>query len=294
LLLFAASIEKYDPANTLPVGMVLSEPSGNVADVTILILDGAMGTELIARGVPAPSPGWSAQAIDSAPNVVATIHRAYAAAGARVHTANTFRTKRRQLGERWKELARRAVAIARAAVPVDHVIAGSIAPLEDCYRPDLSPAEPRREHRELARVLADAGADVLLCETFANTREAAIAVEEAVATGKPTWAALTAGPDGALLTPAELERGARECVARGAEAVLVNCVAAERTLAYVERLREIGRPFGAYANFFGRSAPAEDYALFARSWVDTGASMVGGCCGTGPAHVAALARLCLR
>jgi S-methylmethionine-dependent homocysteine/selenocysteine methylase len=257
----------------------------------LTIVDGAMGTELIARGAAAPTPGWSAHALDSAPNLVATIHREYAAAGARMHTANTFRTKRRQLGNRWEELARRALTIARAAVPADHVIAGSIAPLEDCYRPDLSPAEPRAEHRELARVLAEAGADVLLCETFANPREAAIAVEEAVATGKPTWAALTAGPDGALLTPEELESGARECVKRGAEAVLVNCVAAERTLAYVERLRETGRPFGAYANFFGRSAPAEDYAIYARAWVDVGASIVGGCCGTGPAHIAALARL---
>jgi S-methylmethionine-dependent homocysteine/selenocysteine methylase len=256
----------------------------------LTLLDGAMGTELIACGVPSPPPGWSAYAIESAPEVIARIHGEYAAAGARVHTANTFRTKRRQLGARWEELARRAVAIARAAVPADHLIAGSIAPLEDCYRPDLSPAEPRAEHRELARVLADAGADVLLCETFANTREAAIAVEEAVATGLPTWAALTAGPDGSLLLPEELESAAWECVARGAEAVLVNCVAAEQTLAYVERLRGLGRPFGAYANFFGRSAPAEDYARIARGWLAAGATIIGGCCGTRPAHIAALTR----
>src|SRR5262245_13933060 len=190
------------------------------------ILDGPMGTELAARGVPTPAPRWSAEAIDRAPEVMAAIHREYAAAGATVHTANTFRTKRRQIPDRWDELARRAVAIARASVPARHRVAGSIAPLEDCYRPDLSPPDPRPEHRELARALAGAGVDLLLCETFPHVGEALIAVEEAVQTGLPTWVAFTAGPDATLLTPREIEAGAREAVARGASAVLVNCTPA--------------------------------------------------------------------
>src|SRR5512135_280688 len=83
----------------------------------ITILDGPTGTELAARGVPTPAPAWSAHAVDHAPDVLAAIHRSFAAAGATVHTAATFRTKRRQVGARWEHLARRAVAIARAAVP---------------------------------------------------------------------------------------------------------------------------------------------------------------------------------
>jgi S-methylmethionine-dependent homocysteine/selenocysteine methylase len=264
----------------------------------VTILDGPVGTELAAREIATPAPAWSADAIDHAPDVLAAIHRDYAAAGATVHTANTFRTKRRQVGARWEELARRAVAIARAAVPSDHRVAGSIAPLEDCYRPDLSPLDPRPEHRELCRALAAAGVDLLLCETFPHVGEALIATEEAVATGLPTWVAFTAGPDGALLSPAEVASGAREAARRGAAAVLVNCTAATRILPYVERLADIGVPFGVYANA-GAAAegigwrPGSDtarYAKLAEAWMRAGATLIGGCCGTGPEHIRALSQ----
>jgi S-methylmethionine-dependent homocysteine/selenocysteine methylase len=60
------------------------------------VLDGPLGTVLVRRGVALPAPGWSAHALDVAPDVVAAIHRDYVAAGATVHTTNTFRTKRRR------------------------------------------------------------------------------------------------------------------------------------------------------------------------------------------------------
>ncbi len=268
----------------------------------ITLLDGPLGTELAARGVAIPEPLWSAWGLIGAPEVVADIHRDYAAAGATVHTAATFRTRRRTAGERWGELTALALRIAREAVPAGDLLAGSLAPLEDCYRPERSPAEPRAEHREMARALAEAGADLILCETFPHVGEALIAVEEAVATGVPVWLALTAGPEADLLTPEELARGAEEAVRRGAAAVLVNCVAASRTAPYVDRLadRVGGRvPFGAYANA-GRvdeligwaAAPggAASYAELALAWIARGATLVGGCCGTGPAHIAELAR----
>jgi S-methylmethionine-dependent homocysteine/selenocysteine methylase len=278
----------------------------------VAILDGPMGTELDRRGVPTPLPWWSAGANLAAPGVVAAIHRDYAAAGATLHTANTFRTKRRTVGARWAELASAAVSIARASVPVSHRVLGSIAPLEDCYRPDLSPAddEPeatRREHRELARHLARAPVDVLLCETFPHPGEALIAVEEAVATGCETWLALSPGPDGTLLAPSELAAAAEEAVRRGARAVLVNCVGVLHALAFVEALGLIGArhgvPVGVYANAghvddaVGWKAldeaperAAVHYLAHARRWCEAGATIVGGCCGTGIPHVAAIAR----
>jgi S-methylmethionine-dependent homocysteine/selenocysteine methylase len=237
-----------------------------------------------------------------APDVVAAIHRDYAAAGAVVHTANTFRTTRRALGERWEELARRAMRLARESVPRGLRVAGSIAPLEDCYRPDRSPGEAARgEHAELARALVGARADLLLCETFAHAVEAAVAVREAVRTGTETWVALTAGPDASLMTPEAMRNAARVCVAEGASVVLVNCTPATQTLRYVEALASVGVRFGAYANAgsvderLGWGADATQavarYALLARRWLDAGATVVGGCCGTGPAHVARLANL---
>jgi S-methylmethionine-dependent homocysteine/selenocysteine methylase len=269
----------------------------------LTLLDGPLGTELAARGVATPHPQWSAHAIDHAPDIVAQIHRDYADAGAAVHTTNTFRAKRRTVGDAWERLTRRAVALARCAVPKGHAIAGSLSPLEDCYRPDLNPpdAASAAEHREVARVLADAGVDLILCETFPNPREAAIAVAEAVRTGLPTWVALTAGPDASLMTPEAMEAAARICAREGAQAVLVNCVPASKTLPYVERLARVGLPFGAYANA-GRADEGigwggggvegpRTYAALARTWVLAGATIVGGCCGTGPRHIAEMARL---
>lgn len=263
----------------------------------ITLLDGPVGTELAARGVDTPPPLWSACAIDHAPAILAAIHRDYAAAGATVHTACTFRTKRRQAGAAWERLTIEAVAIARAAVPSGHRVAGSIAPLEDCYRPDLSPNEARAEHRELARALAGAGVDLLLCETFPHIGEALVALEEAVATGLPAWVSFTAGPDGDLLTLRDLESGAREAARRGASAVLVNCTAATRILPFVERLAPAGVPFGVYANAgapaeglgWSAAADVERYADLAMSWAAAGASILGGCCGTGPLHLRAIA-----
>jgi S-methylmethionine-dependent homocysteine/selenocysteine methylase len=266
----------------------------------VVVLDGPMGTELARRGVPLPAPAWTAAALEHAPDVVAAIHRDYAGAGATVHTTCTFRTRARSVGPGWESLARAAVAIARASVPAHHRVAGSVAPVEDCYRPDLSPGlASRAEHRELARVLADCRVDLLLCETFPSPVEAVVAVEEAVRTGIETWVALTAGTEGDLLTPSSLADAARACVSAGARAVLVNCVAATRTGAYVERLADLGVPFGAYANAGGAdagigwdadaAAGARAYVELATGWMAAGATILGGCCGTGAAHIAAVA-----
>ncbi|MCB9794998.1 MAG: homocysteine S-methyltransferase family protein [Alphaproteobacteria bacterium] len=266
----------------------------------LTLLDGPVGTELAARGVPTPSPLWSAWALLHAPEAVSAIHRDYARAGATVHTANTFRTRRRSAPERWRALTTLAVQLAREAVPAGQRVAGSLAPLEDCYEPWKSPEDPRPEHREMARALAEAGCDLLLCETFPHVGEGLIAVEEAAATGLPVWASFTAGHAADLLTPAELGEAAREAVQRGAEAVLVNCVPASRSLAYLERLVDLGVPFGAYANAGQPEegmgwAPLPDaperYLRHAERWRAAGASLIGGCCGTGPAHIAALRRL---
>ena len=264
-----------------------------------LLLDGPLGTELAARGVPTPLPLWSAAALDTHPGRVTEIHAAYAAAGATVHTANTFRTKRRTVGDRWPKLLEQAVRLCRSGIPSHHLLAGSISPLEDCYQPELSPADPRPEHREVAQALARMGCDILLCETFPHLGEGLIAVEEAAATGVETWVAFTAGPEGTLLSPEEVHKAAEGAVERGAQALLANCIAADLMLPYVQAIAGAGVPCGAYANAGHPDAgmgwcPAPQaptrYLRFARSWVEAGATIIGGCCGTGPLHTDLLAR----
>ena len=163
-----------------------------------------MGSELEARGIELPAPAWTARAVAEFPEVVAEIHRAYAEAGADVHTTATFRTRRRSLEDtpwagRHDELARRATDLCRAAVEaVGHGrVAGGLAPLEDCFRPDLTPddAALAAEHAELAEALADAGCDLLLVETMPTERELVAATRAAVATGLPVWAGVTYGPE---------------------------------------------------------------------------------------------------
>lgn len=278
-----------------------------------VVLDGPLGTELSARGIRTELPLWSASALTEAPEVVRAIHRDYARAGATVHTANTFRTQPRHMGEAFEAAARLAVTLAREAVePAEAAagaarltraaVAGSIAPVEDCYRPDLSPgAAARLEHRALAQVLADAGADLLLCETFPSAEEAWVAVEEALATGLTTWLALTAGPSADLLTPRAMRRAAEGAVERGVSCVLVNCVPPSATERFVAALEGLPVALGAYANAGSpdelvgwRSAgepSARRYCAFAERWRARGAQVIGGCCGTGPAHVRALAAL---
>src|SRR3990170_4956784 len=115
-----------------------------------ILLDGATGSELGRRAVDIDLPLWSARALIEAPDVLAQIHADYLRAGAEIITANTFRTHRRSLergglGHRALELTQYAVDIARAAVrEASHrgnglFVAGSLAPLEDCYSPHLVP-----------------------------------------------------------------------------------------------------------------------------------------------------------
>ncbi len=250
-----------------------------------------MGTELAARSVALPGREWSAHALDAAPEVVRAIHRTHVAAGVDVLRANTFRTTRRASGERWRDRLNTAVRLAREAARGQR-IAGVLAPLEDCYRPELSPPpdEAQREHAELASALKDAGVDLLWCETFPHPGEARIATAAAAATGLEVWTSLTAGPDATLLTPAQLRDAARTCVEAGASAVLVNCVAAARIRPYVEALAGLGVPFGAYANAASWGEPAcspEAYADSVREWRALGATLIGTCCGNTLAHLRA-------
>ncbi len=265
----------------------------------ITFLDGPMGTELAARGVATPLPTWSAGAIDSAPEAVVAVHRDYASAGAVVHTTNTFRTRESDVGDRWRELTLSAVALARRGAGAGRV-AGSIAPVADCYRPDLSPGEGAFDaHLQMAGALVAGGVDVVLCETFPEPSEAVAAVRAARAAGAAeVWGSLTAGPDADLLTPVELAHGAERLVEAGATVVLANCIPAPQMGDYLIELRQVGAPFGAYGNAgsaddrIGWSSDStfgpERYATLGERWVGLGASVVGGCCGTGPAHLAAL------
>ena len=283
-----------------------------------VLLSGACGTELERRGARTPIPLWSAQALLDAPELVREVHRDHVRAGAAVVTANTFRTDRRTLAKaglamRARDLVRSAVALAREGVALaapshEVVVAGSIAPLEDCFRPDLVPtdAELRVEHGMRAGDLVAARADLALVETMNTIREAVAALGACRAACLPAAVSFTCQPGAKLLSGESLENAVAAVRAFQPLAILVNCCATATATEAVEHLVRLAGsiPVGAYANGMGvpddergwrfeagHGADRETYLAAASRWLDLGARWVGGCCGTTPAYVDDLRRL---
>jgi S-methylmethionine-dependent homocysteine/selenocysteine methylase len=297
-----------------------SPPSSSTRSLTerlvrgeVVILDGAMGTELDRRGIATPLPLWSAKALLEAPEVVSAIHEDYLRAGADVIATNTFRTTARTMRraglvpEEGERLTRMAVQLARDARSRAHRggevwIAGVLAPLEDCYRPELAPAPDiaAAEHAAQAAILADAGVDLLLVETMNSIPEAVEATRAAVETGLPVFVSFIARSEREIWNGEPLEDAIRAVDAFHPAAILVNCVPAETAERCLELMaRSTRAPIGCYPNAgdpdFDQGTWRHDdeqtperWAAHATSWLRHGALVVGGCCGTGPGHIRAL------
>ncbi len=277
-----------------------------------LLLDGATGTELNRRGVDTTLPLWSARALITAPRVLTEIHADYARAGADILTADTFRTNRRTLdraglASEAQTLTARAIALARAGAergaPGRQIwVAGSLAPVEDCYTPELTPPdhELMAEHGEMAQALLRSGADLILVETMPTIREARIATQAARATGLPVLVGFTCRSDNRLFSGETVTEAARAILPLGPTALMINCTPSHTIRWPLSELRVAAPdlPLGAYANIghtddivgwtdTGDVTP-DQYAGLGLDWLGLGARLVGGCCGTRPAHIAAM------
>ena len=267
-----------------------------------MVLDGAMGTELIARGI---APAAVADANRDHPDLVLDIHRAYLAAGAEVLTSNTFalnRFRRRDRDDLMRlltagvRLARQAAA--GAGRPV--LVLGSIGPLGQVVGAELSAAAATDAVAEIALALADAQVDGFTLETMPSTVEAAAAL---AGIRRVSRLPVLVARSSEHLDAAELTEFARAMEEGGASAIGINCAAGPRALrplvaalARTTRLPVLARP---NAGFPSRTADGQlryhlrpDYLLAqARGYVADGVSVIGGCCGVGPAHIQALAPL---
>ena len=295
-----------------------------VESASTLLLDGAMGTELRARGVEVPdhiTSIWSAKALLDDPEAVVGVHRDYIEAGADVITINNYMLTptllaREGLGDRLEELillAFELAARARDAAGRSVRIAGSLPPLATSYRPDEvgEDAAIRADYERIATVLAGR-VDLMLCETLSSAREARAAALAATATGTETWLSWTLQGDRLGRLPSqETVETAHEIVADlPIDAFLVNCCGANLVSDALPRLsKRTDRRIGGYANAAEiqtvdetgpRPTPEtpprsyldpEAYSETVAGWLDAGASIVGGCCGTRPAHIAALRAL---
>ena len=276
------------------------------------MLSGAFGTELQRRGVSTPLPLWSAQALFDGPETVGHVHADYVAAGADVLTANTFRADRRTLSKagrrtRARDLVKAAVRLAReAAGEAGVAVAGSIGPLEDCYRPDLVPKEPvlRAEHGARVADLVAAGADLAMVETMNSVGEAVAALGACAAGALPAAVSFCVASGTTLLSGEPLADAVAAVRPLRPLAICVNCCPVDVATAAVATLVGLveGVPVGAYANGLGRpdaemgwaldpaaGAGPDAYLAAVDRWVAAGARWIGGCCGTTPEYVRRIA-----
>ncbi len=276
----------------------------------MLILDGATGSELEARGVPLDPPLWSANAMVGHVETLTKVHQSYIAAGVHAVTANTFRCHLQNLeGTAFEKqsiaLVATAVEIARRVAGQTHYVLGSQAPVADCYSPKHTPSSKilQREHQHLSAALAAAEVDGILVETMPTIREACIAVESALQTNLPVLVSVVCGLDGKLLSGESLSDAVRDLNALAPEAILVNCTPAPIIADLLIELRQkTPLPIGAYGNTGAYDSETDRwhqtdaidpirYADYAKQWIDVGATIVGGCCYTTPAHIAALSQM---
>ena len=279
----------------------------------ITLLDGGMGQELVARSGDDPTPLWATRVMLDYPGLVRDIHADYFAAGATIATTNTYaihhdRLLRAGLDPLFHTLHLRALAEAHEARAAHGSgrIAGSLGPLQASYRPDLTEpvAEAAPKYAEIARLLAP-HVDLILIETAASLQAAEGAVIGAQAAGKPVWLSVSVDDrDGTRLRSGETVADLARLLQHPIAALLANCSVPEAMADAMAALQPLGKPFGAYANGFThisgnflKDAPTvrelthrhdltpDKYADFAMAWVAQGATILGGCCEVGPAHI---------
>jgi S-methylmethionine-dependent homocysteine/selenocysteine methylase len=292
----------------------------------IILLDGGTGRELKRIGAPFQQPEWSALALIEGPQFVRQVHDAYIGAGADVITTNSyavvpFHIGERRFGSQGASLAALSGRLAREAAdaaPRIVAVAGSLPPVCGSYRSDWFDAAVARPILGTLVAALRPYVDHWQAETLSVIEEAALVREVVGSDGKPVWISYTI-EDGHGAAEPRLRSGqtvadAVEAAARlGAAAVLFNCsqpevmgAAVSAGRATLDRLAGSARAvrIGVYANAFppqgaGANANATvheiradltppEYLRWAEDWVARGATIIGGCCGIGPEHIAAL------
>ncbi len=279
-----------------------------IKDNRPLLADGAMGTLLHARGV--PMDDCFERCNLTRPQLVSEIYRAYIQAGADLIEANTFGANRLKLAEYGLEdqlnaINRAGVDLARAAVAEsgrEVYVAASIGPLGVGVQPygRLKQEDARAIFTE--QIAALAGVDVILFETFTDLNEMRIALEtaRAVAPDRPVICEMTFGQDERTVSghlPGTVARQLRDA---GADVVGVNCSAGPAQISRVLQLMRQAAPDAILAvmpnagfpqTLGGRTmypATVEYFAEYALTFEAIGATIIGGCCGTTPDHIAAM------
>ncbi len=274
-----------------------------------MIADGAMGTELYARGV------FINRCFEelnlSQPDLVLSVHRDYVKAGAEILETNTFGANRVRLGhfgiaDKVKEINRAGVELARrAAGAKGPFVAGSIGPLGARIEPlgAITYEEAKAYFREQAEALVEAGVDLLILETFSDVSEIRLAVEAAREVAGPELvivAQVTVDDFGRMADGSTVETFTRVLDESPADVIGLNCsVGPKVMLDTIQQMMQYSRkPMSAMPNaghpvrVEGRNlylGSPEYLSQYARRFLWAGVRIVGGCCGTTPEHIRQMA-----
>jgi len=283
----------------------MREPFLQRLEKRVLVCDGAMGTELYARGIP------FSRSFDelnlTLPQVVKEVHLAYVKAGADIIETNTFGANRFRLGKfdlasQVREINLAGARLAREMAGDELYVAGSVGPLGVRLAP-LGPTsieEACEVFREQIAVLAEGGVDLIVVETMIDPMEAHAALLAARQAGNlPVVVQMTIEEDGSTQTGSIPEDFTRDLDEWGADVIGLNCGsgpaavldALDRMAASTTRKLSAQPNAGLPSTVEGRSlylCSPEYMASYARRFIDAGARLLGGCCGTTPAHIQAI------
>ena len=285
----------------------------------MIILDGSMGNELLKRTNKPSSGLWSAQFLIDSPNLVKEVHQAYVDVGAQVITTNTYSTIPSYLQKENKthlmhDLIVKAGEIAREVADENAneiIVAGSLPPLDESYRPDLVPdeADSIPIYEELIDGL-NPFVDIFLCETVSSIPETSNilkAVSNAAEKDKKIWLSWTLLEDKStrLRSKETIEEAFELAEGFNIDAYLFNCTDPIAITEGIKKLSDLtDKPIGCYPNIFGvpfdwtldnsiqlepRNLSIEQFVEYKNLWKDLGASIIGGCCGLGPDYIKAIA-----
>ena len=268
----------------------------------LILFDGAIGTELYNKGVFINSCYDELNL--SRPGLIKEIHQAYVEAGAEVIETNTFGANRLKLQkhgleDKIYEINNQGAKIAREAAGEDIYVAGSIGPLNLRLEPwgPLSEEEAKEIFLEQAKGLVDGDVDLIILETFSDLhliQQAILAIKKTY--DIPVIAQMTIGNDGNSLFGTPPELFSSKMVQWGADVIGINCsVGPKPMLDALEKMKEVVEvPIsimpnaGTPVNVEGRNiylASAEYFAEYTKRFIQAGATIVGGCCGTDPSFI---------
>ena len=271
-----------------------------------LIMDGAMGTELIRRGIELPLPLWSSMSNINQYDQVMNIHKDYIDAGSDILTTNTFRTTPRTFIKAGysqneskiisEQCCNMAIKAAKHAVKKKNtLIAGSVAPLEDCYEPLHFPGKEiaKKEFQLIIKRIIRNGVDILLFETMGNYDEIESVLHVSKDIDIPRWLSIVLKNKNSILDGTQLKKVVELANKNKIDMVLINCTpiniisdALDIFLGYRK-----GK-WGIYPNA-GEHMPTKDgkfvsklddesFCRTIQDYITLGASVVGSCCGSTP------------